>query len=414
VIASVTVVGASLAGLSTARALRAQGYQGRLTVVGAEHHPPYDRPPLSKEYLAGTLDRTELDLLTPEDDALAADWLLGRTATALDTDERAVVLDGGERLVSDAVVIATGARARQLPGPTLAGPALAGPTLAGPALAGPALAGVHTVRTVDDATALRAELVPGARLVLIGGGFIGAEIASTASGLGLDVVVVEAMGVPLAGPLGTEIGQACAAMHAEHGVRLITGVPVQRVLGADRVRAVQLADGRELPADVVVVGIGSTPCVEWLAGSGLAVDAASGGVRTDAYCATEVPGVVAVGDCASAYRRRAGGPVRLEHWTNALKHPASAAATLLGAPSAASADHEVPYFWSDQYGARLQFAGHRLPDDQVEVIEGDLEAGNFLALYRRDGEPVAVFAMNRPKPFVRWRRELASRATATV
>jgi NADPH-dependent 2,4-dienoyl-CoA reductase/sulfur reductase-like enzyme len=394
VIASVTVVGASLAGLSTARALRAQGYQGRLTVVGAEHHAPYDRPPLSKEYLAGTLGRAELDLLTPEDDALAADWLLGRTATALDTHERAVVLDGGERLVSDAVVIATGARARQLPGP--------------------ALAGVHTVRTVDDATALRAELLPGARLVLIGGGFIGAEIASTARDLGLDVVVVEAMGVPLAGPLGTEIGQACAALHAEHGVRLITGVPVRQVLGIDRVRAVQLADGRELPADVVVVGIGATPCVEWLAGSGLAMDAASGGVRTDAYCATEVPGVVAVGDCASAYRRRAGGPVRVEHWTNALKHPASAAATLLGAPTPPSADHEVPYFWSEQYGARLQFAGHRVHGDQVEVIEGDLDAGNFLAVYRRDGEPVAVFAMNRPKPFVRWRRELASRATAAV
>jgi NADPH-dependent 2,4-dienoyl-CoA reductase/sulfur reductase-like enzyme len=321
-------------------------------------------------------------------------------------------------------VIATGARARQLPGPALAGPApagpalagpgLAGPGLAGPALAGPALAGVHTVRTVDDATALRAELLPGARLVLIGGGFIGAEIASTASGLGLDVVVVEAMGVPLAGPLGTEIGQACAALHEEHGVRLITGVPVRRVLGIDRVRAVQLADGRELPADVVVVGIGATPCVEWLAGSGLAVDAASGGVRTDAYCATEVPGVVAVGDCASAYRRRAGGPVRLEHWTNALKHPASAAATLLGAPTPPSADHEVPYFWSEQYGARLQFAGHRVHGDQVEVIEGDVDAGNFLAVYRRDGEPVAVFAMNRPKPFVRWRRELASRATAAV
>jgi 3-phenylpropionate/trans-cinnamate dioxygenase ferredoxin reductase subunit len=394
VIASVTVVGASLAGLSTARALRAQGYQGRLTVVGAEHHAPYDRPPLSKEYLAGTLERAELDLLTPEDDALAADWLLGRTATALDTHERAVVLDGGERLVSDAVVIATGARARQLPGP--------------------GLAGVHTVRTVDDATALRAELLPGARLVLIGGGFIGAEIASTARDLGLDVVVVEAMGVPLAGPLGTEIGQACAALHAEHGVRLITGVPVRQVLGIDRVRAVQLADGRELPADVVVVGIGATPCVEWLAGSGLAMDAASGGVRTDAYCATEVPGVVAVGDCASAYRRRAGGPVRVEHWTNALKHPASAAATLLGAPSPPSADHEVPYFWSEQYGARLQFAGHRVHGDQVEVVEGDLDAGNFLAVYRRDGEPVAVFAMNRPKPFVRWRRELASRATAAV
>ncbi|MDT7592731.1 MAG: 3-phenylpropionate/trans-cinnamate dioxygenase ferredoxin reductase component, partial [Pseudonocardiales bacterium] len=168
--ASVTVVGASLAGVSTARALREQGFDGRLTVVGDEPHPPYDRPPLSKDYLAGTAERAELDLLTSADDALEVDWRLGCTAVGLDTAARAVLLEGGGRLVSDAVVIATGARARRLPGPTLAG--------------------VHTVRTVDDATALRAELVPGARLVLIGGGFIGAEIASTARALGVDVVVV--------------------------------------------------------------------------------------------------------------------------------------------------------------------------------------------------------------------------------
>jgi len=140
----------------------------------------------------------------------------------------------------------------------------------------------------------------------------------------------------------------------------------------------------------------------------------AGGVRTDALCATGVPGVVAVGDCASPYRRCAGGSLRLEHWTNALKQPASAAATLLGGPAVTSTDHEVPYFWSDQYGSRLQFAGHRMAGDQVEVVEGDVADRNFLAIYRRAGEPVAVFAMNRPRPFTRWRRELASRATAAA
>jgi NADPH-dependent 2,4-dienoyl-CoA reductase/sulfur reductase-like enzyme len=391
---SVTVVGASLAGVSTARALREQGFDGRLTLVGDEPHPPYDRPPLSKDYLAGTAERAELDLLTSADDALEVDWRLGCTAVGLDTAGRAVLLAGGERLVSDAVVIATGARARRLPGPTPAG--------------------VHTVRTVDDATALRAELVPGARLVLIGGGFIGAEIASTARALGVDVVVVEALATPLAGPLGADIGRVCAGLHADNGVRLLTGVGVERVLGDGRVRAVRLVDGRELPADVVVVGIGATPCVDWLAGSGLAIDPVGGGVRTDAHCATDVAGVLAVGDCASPYRRYAGGGLRLEHWTNALKQPATAAATLLGRPGAPSPDHEVPYFWSDQYDSRLQFAGHRVDGDQVEIVEGDVEARNFLAVYRRNGEPVAVFAMNRPRPFGRWRRDLAGRATAPV
>jgi NADPH-dependent 2,4-dienoyl-CoA reductase/sulfur reductase-like enzyme len=394
VIASVTVVGASLAGASTARALREQGFEGRLTVVGDELHPPYDRPPLSKDYLAGTTSRAELDLLTADDDGLAVDWRLGRTAVGLDTATRTVLLGGGERIVSDAVVIATGARARPLPGP--------------------ALAGVHTVRTVDDATALRAELVPGARLVLIGGGFIGAEIASTARTLGVDVTVVEALAVPLAGPLGDEVAQACAGLHGDNGVTLLVGIGVERVLGDDRVRAVRLTDGCELPADVVVVGIGATPCVEWLADSGLALDPVTGGVRTDAQCATDVPGVFAVGDCASPYRRYADRPLRLEHWTNALKQPATAAATLLGRPAVVSADHEVPYFWSEQYESRLQFAGHQVEGDEVEIVEGDVDSRNFLAVYRRAGEPVAVFAMNRPRPFGKWRRELASRATAAV
>ncbi|MEV5302030.1 NAD(P)/FAD-dependent oxidoreductase [Amycolatopsis methanolica] len=380
----IAIAGASLAGLSTARALREAGFDGRVVVVGDEPHRPYDRPPLSKEFLAGTMSAADLALESDDED-LDADWCLGARAVALDPALRTIVLDSGKRITCDGVVLATGARARRLPGSTPAG--------------------VHTLRTLDDAIALRAELVPGARLVVIGAGFIGAEVASTARGLGLAVTVVEQQAVPLAGPLGAELGGVCAALHGEHGVELITGVGVAGLTGAERVRSVHLTDGRELPADVVVVGVGAVPNTEWLAGSGLDAER---GVRTDARCATGIPSVVAVGDCAVSHNPFADAEIRLEHWTNALEQPATAAATLLG--------HEqlpgprAPYFWSDQYGARLQFAGHRRDGDRMEVVDGDPAARRFTAVFRRGDRPVAVFAMNQPKVFGRWRREL--RATA--
>ena len=388
---SVTIVGASLAGLSAARALREQSYDGPITIIGDECRPPYDRPPLSKEFLAGTMSEAEIALITPEDEALGLQWRLGRSAVRLDLAAGAVALDDGERILSDGVVIATGARARQLPGPPLHS--------------------VHTLRTLEDAAALRRELLPGARLVVIGAGFIGSEIASTARSLGVQVTVVEVMATPLAGPLGTEMGAVCAALHADHGVRLITGAGAAELAGDYRVRAVRLAGGRELPADLVVVGIGALPCVGWLAGSGLPVN---GGVLTDERCATSAPGVVAVGDCASSRNRYAGGVLRLEHWTNAQRQPAIAAATLLGRDVAAKATVMVPYFWSDQYGCRLQFAGHRQEGDQVDVVEGRPAERRFVAVYRRGESPVAVFAMNQPKEFNRWRRQLIASITSPV
>ena len=331
------------------------------------------------------MSEADIALGTPEDDALGLGWRLGRSAVRLDRAGAAVVLDDGMRIVSDSVVIATGARARQLPGP--------------------ARPGVHTLRTLEDARALRAELRPGSRLVVIGAGFIGSEIASTARSLGVQVTVVEVMATPLAGPLGTEMGAICAALHAEHGVRLITGAGTAELAGDPRVRAVRLADGRELPADLVVAGIGAVPCVGWLAGSGLPVN---GGVLTDERCATPAPGVVAVGDCASSRNRYTGGVLRLEHWTNAQRQPAIAAATLLGRDAAAPAIAMVPYFWSDQYACRLQFAGHRQEGDQVHIVEGRPAERRFVAVYRRGESPVAVFAMNQPKEFNRWRRQLAA------
>ena len=383
----VTVVGASLAGLSTVRALREQAFAGRIVVVGEEKHAPYDRPPLSKEFLAGSASEVDISLVEPDDADLDVEWRLGRTATALDTTERVVVLDDGERLVSDAVVLATGARARNL----------------GPG----APRGVHTLRTLDDARALKSDLVPGGRLVVIGAGFIGAEVASTAVGLGLEVDVVEAAAVPLHRALGTEMGQTCAQLHAANGVRLHCGVGVSRLVGSPRVTGVLLDDERELPADVVVVGVGAAPNVEWLEGSGLTLD---NGVVTDARGMTGVPGVVAVGDCANSYRDYTGGRLRLEHWTNALQQPAVAASALLGTGHSLPAHHAVPYFWSDQYGRKIQFAGHRPSGGSLRIEEGDPESGDFLAVFLDASErPVGVLCIGRPRPFARWRRELAKR-----
>ncbi|HYH31898.1 MAG TPA: FAD-dependent oxidoreductase [Pseudonocardia sp.] len=386
---TVAVVGGSLAGLSAARALREQGYDGRVVVVGEEERLPYDRPPLSKEFLAGTVGLDDLALTRADDADLDLDWRLGDPAAALDRAAAAVVLASGERVPAEGVVVATGARARELPGARLPG--------------------VHTLRTVQDAVALRADLVARNRLVVIGGGFVGAEVASTARGLGVEVTVIESDPVPLGRVLGAELAAVCLGLHDDHGVRLVTGAVVTGLSGDDRVRAVHLAGGRTEPADVVVVGIGAVPNVEWLAGSGVAHD--HRGVWTDAAGATNVPHVVAAGDCAYSRCAYAGAALRHEHWTNAVRQPASAVSTLLGRAPVAPA---APYFWSDQYGSRLQFAGHRSPDDPVEILEGDPAGRRFVAGYRRHGELVAVFAMNQPKLFGKWRRQLTPGSATTA
>jgi NADPH-dependent 2,4-dienoyl-CoA reductase/sulfur reductase-like enzyme len=380
---SVAVVGASLAGLSAARALRAQGFDGELTIVGAEERRPYDRPPLSKEFLAGDIGEDAL-ALEADDDDLNARWLLGVHATRLDAGAGAVQLDDGTTLHAGGVVVATGARARWWPGSER-------------------LAGVHVLRTVDDAVALRNDLRPGARLVVIGAGFIGGEVASTATKLGLDVTVVEAALAPLAGPLGVQLGAAVARLHTEHGTRLLCGAPVAGLVGDDRVTGVELADGRRITADVVVVGIGAIPNVEWLRDSPLEL---VNGVVCDEGGATSIPNVVAVGDCAAWHDPTVGWPHRVEHWTGALERPAIAVATLLAGRHTGS-PAKPPYFWSDQYGRRIQFAGIAHPDDETTFEVGSLREASFLAVYRREGQPVAVLGVDQPKLFTRWRRQLA-------
>jgi 3-phenylpropionate/trans-cinnamate dioxygenase ferredoxin reductase subunit len=404
---TIVVVGASLAGLSTARALRTAGFEGRLIVIGEEKHDPYDRPPLSKDFLAGRQEPADLSLAMPSDANLNVEWRLGVRASGLraapDGGGYLIDLEDGEPVAADGVVIATGARARQLPG------------------SGPdgRLRGEHTLRTLDDALALRAELRPGARLVVVGGGFIGAEIAATARELGVTVTLVEMAPTALAGPIGEELGAVFAALHVARGVEVLTGVGVAGLIpGADdptRVAGVRLADGRELPADVVLVGIGSIPNTEWLAGSGLTGAGPDGDLRGGVLITTagetNLPGVVATGDCAATHSRFAGRVVRHEHWTNALQHPSLAAATLLGVPVPKQpATAGVPYFWSDQYGLKLQFAGHYHPGDTVEIVEGDVASHSFVAVYRRDSVPVAVLGIGQPRIFNRWRKQLATDA----
>ncbi|MEY9968472.1 3-phenylpropionate/trans-cinnamate dioxygenase ferredoxin reductase subunit [Streptacidiphilus sp. MAP12-16] len=396
---SITVVGASLAGLSTVRALREQGYDGSITVVGEERHQPYDRPPLSKGFLKGELDADALALGSPDEYTdLAAQWLLGERALRLDAAARSVTLAGGRELRSDAVVIATGASPRTIPGTD-------------------GLTGVHTLRTLDDAVALRADLLDGVpRVVVIGAGFIGAEVASTAHALGLDVTVVEAAEVPLERALGRDMGLVCSSLHSDHGVRLLCGTGVSALIGhagqpgERRVTGMRLADGRLLPADVVVVGVGVRPATDWLAGSGVAVE---DGVVCDAGCGTSIPGVVAVGDVARCPNPFTGRHARIEHWTSATEQPRTAARTLLaGRPTAAPA--QPPYFWSDQYQARIQLAGHVAVGAEPQLVEGDFDSRSFVAVYQRAGHAVAVLAMNQPKLFNRLRRSLTPIPEAVV
>lgn len=381
------MVGASLAGLSAARSLRGQGFDGRLVVVGDELHRPYDRPPLSKEFLSGTLGETELALEADGED-LGAQWLLGSRAVGLDHADRTLRLADGREVRADGFVLATGAAARTLPGSE-------------------GLAGVHTLRTLDDARALRDELALGGRLVVIGGGFIGAEVASTAYALGLDVTVVEAAPTPLAGPLGETMGAVVSALHADHGVRLLCGVGVKGLSGESRVDAVLLEDGRSLPADIVVVGVGARPNVEWLEGSGIALD---NGVKCGADGRTNLASVVAVGDCANWYDPRAGHHRRVEHWTGARERPDAAIAVLLAGGAVEPGVPRPPYFWSDQYGVKIQFAGHAAGADDVIIEAGAADDRDVLAVYRRAGKPVAVLGMNQPRLFTRWRKQLAATA----
>ncbi|MFE0688177.1 NAD(P)/FAD-dependent oxidoreductase [Streptomyces xiamenensis] len=385
----IVIVGASAAGLAAAETLRREGYDGTLTLVGDEPHPPYDRPPLSKQVLAGQWGPERLALRAPADlAALGLDLRLGTAATGVDPAARTVLLADGrstrERdLPYDGLVIATGVRPRLLPG--------SGGDAA------------HVLRTVEDALALRDRLRPGRHLVVVGAGFLGAEAAAVARGLGAEVTLLEPAPVPLAHAVGERIGDLLAAVHRAHGVRLRTGVTVREVL--DGGRGVRLADGEEIPADDVLVAIGSRPNTEWLAGSGLPVD---DGLVCDAYCAA-APGVYGAGDVARWHHPRFGTALRVEHRTHAAEQGMAAARNLLR-PEGRRPFAPVPYFWSDQYGLKVQAYGHLRGHDELAVVAGDLAEHRFLAVYRTGDHLTGALAVGMPPRAIRpWRAAVAAR-----
>ncbi|MXY01864.1 MAG: oxidoreductase [Acidimicrobiales bacterium] len=402
----IVIVGASLAGARAAHSVRAAGHDGPLTLIGAEPHLPYDRPPLSKEFLTGDQDPGTL-ALDPDGayDDLDVEVMLSTHAVGLDTDARVVMVApaaGGnaETVPFDGLVIATGAAARPLPGVGN-------------------MAGVHTLRTLDDSMAIREGLIAGARVSVVGGGFIGSEVAASAAARGCEVTVIEAAPAPLVRGLGAEMGTRVGALHGHNGVELRLGVGVDGVLGTDQVEAVAMADGSRIPADLVVVGIGVVPNTAWLEGSGLQVD---NGVVCDATLCCGPPGVYAVGDVARAPNGwlspwHGDRPIRVEHWTAAVEHGMAVGRNLV-APAEAQPYSSVPFVWSDQYDARIQIAGHPDADDDVEVLVGsaadDPDTGSpdsgrsFLAGYRRNGRLSGVMALDAIRPFVRFRRLLAA------
>ena len=385
----ILVVGASASGLTTAEALRRKGYTGRLTVLGDEPHAPYDRPPLSKQVLAGGWEPGRAALRTGEHLAsLDAEFLLGDPAVALDAAARTVRTGSGRELSADAIVIATGVRPRRLPGQDVP-------------------AGVHVLRTLDDALALRKALLEGTRLVVVGEGVLGSEIAATGRRLGLDVTLTGPLDAPMALQVGPLVSGVLAALHTEHGVRLRLGDGVVGLAGdaAGRVAGVRLSSGETLPADVVAVAIGAVPATEWLADSGLRLD---NGVLCDATCRA-ADGIYAVGDVARWHHQWLGRPVRLENRTNATEQAVAVAAAILGdgRPYA-----PVPYFWTDQFDARLQVHGFLPADAEVDVVEGELSARRFVARYRSEGRVTGVLGWNMPKQARLRRQEIVDAVDA--
>jgi NADPH-dependent 2,4-dienoyl-CoA reductase/sulfur reductase-like enzyme len=387
---SIVIVGASLAGLRAAEALRAADYKGSITVVGDESHLPYDRPPLSKEILLGSSSLVDIELISAADrEALRVEWLLGEPATGLVAGGVGV----GDRVVpADGVVIATGARARSLP------------------FCG--LGGVHTMRTLDDAVALREDLVAGCSVVIIGAGFIGTEIASAAVSLGCHVSIVEPDPAPLSAKIGPTAATKLMDLIASHGVVVRAGHGVGGVDGKEQVKAVVLDDGSRLNADVVVVGVGAIPNIEWLHGSGIELD---NGVLTDEWGRTSLPNVVAAGDVACF--KQGNTHRRVEHWTNARDMPAVAARTLLadlyGQPPTDPHDNP-PYFWSQQFGLRLQLVGRIDPDLDLEIVDGSLDDGDFVAVQHHRDLISAVIGWNSPRSFLKWRRRSGTELRAAA
>jgi NADPH-dependent 2,4-dienoyl-CoA reductase/sulfur reductase-like enzyme len=376
---SVVVVGAGLAGAHACQQLRARGFHGDITLVGDETHLTYDRPPLSKDVLVRAADRRELPIAWDE---LGIQRRLGESATGLRPDGARWVLEvGSGEAAADRVIIATGARPRTIPGAARHGAVLC-------------------LRTWEDATALRQQMRPGAHVLVVGAGWIGAEVASSAAALGCAVTVVEAGRAPLEAALGPEVGAHFGPWYLSAGVRLLTGT---RITGFAPGRV--LVDGRQpMAADVVVTGVGVAPNTRWLADSavGLADDSA---VLVDEHLQTTAPGVYAVGDCASYPSRRYGIRLRPEHWTNAQQAGSVVADNMTGEPTRYD---PVPYFWSSQFGRMVQYCGHHRPDAEL-LWRGDPGGDRWAACWLDHGQLTAVLTVGLPRECGIAARMLASR-----
>lgn len=380
----VVVVGGSLAGLRAVETLRSSGYPGRLTVIGAERHLPYDRPPLSKRLLSGEWEPERIALRKPDQmGSLDVVWRTGVSAVGLDTAARRVALSDGSSVGFDGLIMATGATPRRLPDQDQHDH-------------------VVELRTLDDALTLRNRIIDGdKRVVVIGAGFIGLEVAATAQGLGDDVLVLEGGPAPLMRALGSEMGAAVAAVHGDRGVEIRCNVAVDGFAPG----GVRLDGGHLECADVVVVGIGVSPAVGWLEGSGLTI---TDGVLCRSDLNVGVPLIYAAGDMMRWYNPLFDEEMRVEHWTNAAEQGALAATNLLAeaAGEATQPYAPVPFFWSEQYDRRIQFLGRAAPDDDVQLIAGSVEDRQFAALYGRQGRLRGVLGLNMPRHVMPFRKPL--------
>ena len=378
----IVIVGGGLAASRTAEQLRRAEYTGPITIVSDEEHLPYDRPPLSKEVLRAETDDVALkpaEYYAENDITLR----LGSGATALDTEAQTVTLANGDVVGYEELVIATGLVPKRIPSI-------------------PDLEGVRVLRTFDESLALRKHADSARRAVVIGAGFIGCEVAASLRKLGVDVVLVEPQPTPLASVLGEQIGELVARLHRAEGVDVRCGVGVTAVTGTTHVEKVVLSDGTELDADIVVVGVGSRPSTDWLAGSGVEVD---NGVVCDVAGRTSAPNVWAVGDVAS-WRDVAGHQVRVEHWSNVAEQARVIVPAMLGVEATSAV--VVPYFWSDQYDVKIQCLGEPEADDVVHVVADD--GRKFLAYYERDGAVVGVVGGGMPGKVMKARMKIASGA----
>lgn len=384
--ASVLIVGASVGGLTVAEALRREGYAGKLTLLGAEQHLPYDRPPLSKKVLAGAVPPERTQLRTPAAlEQLGAELILGDPATFLDAAAREVQTAQGRRLHAEVLVLAVGVQPRHLP-------------------VQESLAGVHVLRTLEDSIALRTDLLAGSQLVVVGEGVLGTEIAATARSMGLAVTVVGPQAVPLQGQLGVQAGGYLASLHTQQGVQLRLGCTVEGLVGASgRVCGVRLAGGEVLPADVVVVAIGARPATGWLAGSGLRL---GDGIVCDSRCRAS-DGIYAVGDAAWWYHEGLGTGLRLENRTNAVEQGMLVAGNILGKDRPYT---PVPFFWTDQFEDKIQVHGFLPAHAEVAIVEGDPAQRKFVAVYGSHDKVTGVLGWNMMKEARQYRQRVVDGA----